>query len=92
MEPGHIQPGSVVITPTQMYDEMRAISKSVDHLAAIIDPALAEVRQDVADNRAEIKAHDVRLRGIEGRLWFAAGFASVLGAGGGYLASFLTGG
>ena len=83
--------GSVVITPYQMYEEMRGVRDEVKHLASILDPALAEVRADVRENKAELKAHDTRLRHVEQRLWFAAGAAAAVGGVGGWLASVITG-
>lgn len=98
-----IQPGSVVITPTELYQEMRHIGDEVKRIGTLIDPALAEVRADIGDNRsriealtmetrAEVKALDTRMHGINARLWFAAGTAAGAGGLGGWLASALTGG
>lgn len=47
--------GSVVITPSQMYDLMQSTRDEVKHLTAIVDPALAEIRADVARNAERIE-------------------------------------
>lgn len=69
--------GSVVITPAQMYEELRAVHELVRDLSGKVDPALADLRR-VADD------HESRLRGIEKRVWLACGaalfFAGPLGA------------
>jgi hypothetical protein len=95
--------GSVVVTPTEMYHELRNVSDELKRLVAVVDPAIAEVRVDVAENKAtiaaaraelwaEVRSLDRRLHGVQGRLWFAAGAAVALGGTGGWLASILTGG
>jgi len=35
-----IPQGSVLITPNEMYREIQAIGKKVDHLSTVVDPAL----------------------------------------------------
>lgn len=66
--------GSVVITPTQMYGEIRDMKEQVQHLITVVDPALTDIRSDVAD-------HESRIRSVERRLWIAAGIAAGAGAG-----------
>lgn len=76
--PPEIPHGSVVITPTEMYTEMRAVRDEVRHLVAIVDPALTEVRTDLVEVKAqhekdflESKLHreklDGRIRDLETR-------------------------
>lgn len=94
-----VPPGSVIITPYQMYEEIRSLNNEVRHVATLIDPALAELRGDVADNKSDIKAHTVRMdtfndriHSINAKLWFVGGVATTAGAGGSQLISVLTGG
>lgn len=95
--------GSVVVTPTEMYHELRNVGDQLKRLVAVVDPAIAEVRLDVAENKAtihaarselwgEVRALDKRLHAVQARLWFAAGAAVALGGTGGWIASILTGG
>ena len=85
-------PGSVIITPTQMYAEIRVMSGKVDHLASVLDPALSTIREDVADVRGNILKevaaskvihddHESRLRSLDRRLWLSAVAAAAGGAG-----------
>lgn len=74
-------PGSVVITPTQMYAEIRAMSGKVDHLAAVLDPALSTIREDVALVRVVQQDHENRLRSLDKRVWIAAVVAAGSSAG-----------
>lgn len=83
MNPGEqVQPaipqGSVIITPSDMYKEMQDIGKKVDHLTAVVDPAFAQVRTDVAYNRSEIEKHEIRLNKTENQLSWIKGIGSVL--------------
>jgi hypothetical protein len=70
--------GSVVITPAQMYTELRAVHDLVRDLKGVVDPALSDIRGDVAD-------HETRLRSVERRQWFATGIATFVSGGGGAL-------
>jgi phage shock protein A len=54
-----IPEGSVIITPGQMYSEMQQMRSAVEKLANTVDPALANVRRDLADLVAR-EATDVR--------------------------------
>jgi hypothetical protein len=62
--------GSVVITPTQMYEEIRSTHQIAQEIKAGLNP----IAQQVAD-------HETRLRSVERRMWLAAGAAAVAGAG-----------
>jgi hypothetical protein len=73
-----IPDGSVVITPTEVYAEVRATGDAVRQLAAKLDG----VPQQLSD-------HEMRLRALERLVWRAAGAGCVLGAGAGYAASTL---
>lgn len=74
-------PGSVIITPGQMYAEIRDMAVKVDKLTAIIDPALTTIREDVAEVVADVADHESRIRAVERRLWVAAGIAAAAGTG-----------
>lgn len=67
-------PGSVIVTPGDMYTEIRDMGKKLDRLTTVIDPALTTIREDVAD-------HESRLRSVEKRIWLMAGGAVAGGAG-----------
>lgn len=71
-----IPEGSVVITPTQIYDRIESIRDEVKHLSAVVDPALQQVRTDIAENASRIEliiaerkaadaALDLRVRFLE---------------------------
>lgn len=68
-----IPDGSVIITPTQMYSEIQSANAKIDHLTAIIDPAMQDMRHDVAD-------HETRIRTLEMWRWKAAGVGAAVGA------------
>jgi hypothetical protein len=76
-----IPPGSVVITPTELYKEMQGIDQKLD-----------EVRVDLKPVLAAIPDHESRLRALERRMWIASGVAAVLGGGLGKMISAWTGG
>jgi hypothetical protein len=69
-----IPDGSVIITPTEMYAEMRATHTAVQKIDAKIDG----VPQQLAD-------HETRLRAVEKAVWWTAGAAAVLGGAAGAL-------
>lgn len=56
--PQPIPDGSVVITPNQQYNELRALTLAVQDLASKVDPALVGLRKDIDDNSKDIA--DVR--------------------------------
>lgn len=72
-----LPPGSVVITPNQMFDEMRAIHDEVRNLAGKVDPALAEMRGDIGELKSDRKALELRIRALENWRWFVLGISSV---------------
>jgi hypothetical protein len=73
--------GSVIITPTYMYEELRAVSTKIDKLSSALDPALATMRNEIQDLQTERKEFDVRLRGLDKRIWLATIVAASGGAG-----------
>ncbi len=62
--------GSVVITPSQIYDKVLA----THDLAK-------EIKGDLGPMHDQIIDHETRLRGVERRLWFMAGAAAAVGGG-----------
>lgn len=78
----HVPVGAVIITPAQMYDEIRQVREEVSHLSALLDPAINSIRDDLKDVREVAKDHETRLRGVERRVWVAAGVAAVIALGG----------
>jgi hypothetical protein len=72
--PVTMPPGSVVVTPGDMYAEIRDMGKKLDHLASVVDPAFADIRSDMSD-------HESRIRGLERRVWALAAVAAGSGAG-----------
>jgi hypothetical protein len=83
--PSPIPEGSVIITPSQMYAEIRAMHASVEKLANTVDPALSDIRSDVRD-------HETRIRGIERRMWQVAGAVALIAGGGAAAATKILGG
>jgi len=88
---GSMPPGSVIITPTQMYSEIRVMAGKVDHLAAVLDPALSDIRADVAEGKVERRALSERIAAVEKRMWVASGFALAGGAGLAQLVTYIGG-
>lgn len=77
-----IPDGSVVITPTEMYREIRDTRDAVNRLVNVVDPALTNIRHDVAD-------HEIRIRAVEKRVWVACGIGAVIGGAVGVIAPFI---
>lgn len=77
-----IPDGSVVITPVQMYERITSTEAKVDHLTAIIDPALQNIRDDVAELKTDAeKVHsdfETRLRALERWRWQAGTVVAVV--------------
>jgi hypothetical protein len=69
--------GAVIITPNEMYREMQDIGRKVDHITAVIDPALATMQEGVAANRERIAQLDGRVRALENWRWFVLGIAAL---------------
>lgn len=55
MNPG-VPEGSVIITPTQMYEEIQLMRRDVQTLTALVDPAMSDVRAEVKALKAEIES------------------------------------
>lgn len=78
----------VVISNTQMYQEVRDLAKAVGRIEAKIDGVLNETR----DIRADLADHEARIRSLERGRWplpTIAALAGAIGAGTG-LVSMLT--
>lgn len=75
-----IPAGSVVITPVQMYEEMRKTHEAVERIEAKLDPVAASLLD-----------HESRLRVLEKFQWKAVGiattFATLVGVSAGYVTS-----
>lgn len=69
-----IPEGSVVITPTEMYRELRDTHDEVKALSASVNDLSESLRNIVGD-------HESRIRALEKMVWRAAGAAAVVGAG-----------
>ncbi|TCO64959.1 hypothetical protein [Actinocrispum wychmicini] len=65
-----IPPGSVVITPTELYAEVKGIGTAV-----------AEIKGDVQELRKALPDHESRIRALERRMWWATGVAATFAAG-----------
>lgn len=77
--PVELPAGSAVITPNQMYAEIQAIGRKVDHLSDVVDPALTEIRRDLAGEHERGTLLDARVRVLENWRWMMLGAASALG-------------
>ena len=70
-----IPEGSVVISPADIYAEVRSLTKAVTDLVAT-DKAEAN---DRADLRAKVTQLDARLSAVERKLWMVTGAAAAVG-------------
>lgn len=76
----HAEPGFLV-TPAQMYAEVRSLHETVIRMDAKID--------NLNGQAAEITDHESRIRTVEQAVWRAAGAAAALGAAGGVILQIL---
>ncbi|NIH81681.1 hypothetical protein [Amycolatopsis viridis] len=79
------QPGDVVITTKEMYDEVRATHDAVKEIRGEMKTLREEVKAQSAD-------HETRIRALERRVWVATGGGGALGAIAGALITAFTGG
>ena len=81
-----IPEGSVVISPADIYAEVRSLTKAVTELVGS-DKAEAAER---ATLRAKVEQIDTRLTAVERKLWMVTGAAAAVGGGmGAWLPSLL---
>jgi hypothetical protein len=80
--------GAVVITPTEVYTEVRATRSAVDDMRAELRGVSAELR-GVLSAHAD---HETRIRALERGRWALAGVGAGGGAGLAELIRLLTGG
>lgn len=95
----HVPPGSAVITPNEMLNEIRQIHSEIRDLRAPIEK-LADVvpdhehrirkleeRADGGEVATDVQDHETRIRGLERARWLVAGFAA---GGGGAVGAVVT--
>jgi hypothetical protein len=84
MQPQSVLPvpdGSVIITPAQMYTELREMRTAVERLTSTVDPALQDVRSDVTALQLESQRNGNRVTIVETQLKAAwAVLALLIGA------------
>lgn len=85
-----IPEGSVIITPTEMYSEMRSIGQKIDHLSAVMDPAVTELRGDISELKAEQSTQRERLSSLDRRVYAIGAVAAALGGVAGYVLPLIT--
>lgn len=64
----HIPEGSVVITPTQQWEAMQGLRDEVKHLSAVVDPALSQVRVDIARNASRIDVEEIERKSEDAKI------------------------
>lgn len=67
-----IPEGSIIITPTEVYNEVKSLTDVVRQLVA--ENKADTIPQQVADLQT-------RVRALEAKVWIASGFAAALGGG-----------
>lgn len=70
MDSASIPPGSVIIPPDRLYDEVTATHRAV-----------AEIRGDVKEVMKVLPDHEARLRAVERKIWLVAGVSASAAAG-----------
>lgn len=75
-QPTVVPEGSVIITPAQVYTEVRLLTEQVRTLIAR-DTADAAER---AETRARLDALEARVRSVEQKVWVASGAAAAVGS------------
>ncbi|MFD9706217.1 hypothetical protein [Lentzea sp. NPDC059081] len=99
MDQSQIPPGSVVITPAELYAEVKATHLSVTEMRGDVRELTKiipdheerlralEQREDSAELATDVQDHETRLRSVERARWLIAGFAA---GGGGVIGSVVT--
>lgn len=72
-----IPEGSIIITPTEVYNEVKSLTEAVRQMVAQ-DVAEVESRRDL---KARVDQHDTRISAIERKMLLFTGAAAALGAG-----------
>lgn len=72
------QDPGVYISPAQMYDEVRNLSKAVDRIEQKIDSIIDETK----DIRNDLADHESRIRSLERGRWPLPTVAALAGVGG----------
>jgi hypothetical protein len=70
-----IPDGSVIITPAQMYQQIGDLADAVRDLKGAVDPALRDVRHDIADHETRLRAQEQRKTVAPAALAWAIGTA-----------------
>jgi hypothetical protein len=95
----HIPPGSAVITPNEMLNEIRQIHTEIrdlrvpiQKLADVVPDHEARIRKleeraDGGEVLTDVQDHETRIRGLERARWLIAGFAA---GGGGTVGAIVT--
>ncbi len=83
-----IPEGSIIITPTEVYNEVKSLTDAVRDLISA-DAQDAQVR---AELRLRVDAIDNRLSAVEKKMLLLTGFAAAAGAGAGTWLSRIMGG
>jgi hypothetical protein len=65
-----IPPGSVIITPAELYSDVKVISTAV-----------TDMRSEVREISKALPDHESRIRALERRIWWATGAAAGAAAG-----------
>jgi len=81
--------GSAVITPNDMFNEVRATHDEVKTLTTKVDTLSTNVGTRIESLEREAHDHETRLRELEKKLYRWAGGAAVIGALGGFIAQRL---
>lgn len=83
--PENVPEGSIVITPSEVYADVKTLTERVTTLLARDE---AE-RDDRERDRTRLDSIDSRLSKVEQKVWLAAGFCAAIGGGASALASLL---
>lgn len=74
-----IPDGSIVITPSEVYADVKALTDQVTKLLARDE---AE-REDRDRDRTRLDKIEIRLSKVEQKIWLASGFCAAIGSGAG---------
>lgn len=80
-----IPDGSVIITPTEVYRELRATHDAVRDVGAKLDG----IAEDIRDHSEVIDDHETRIRALESKVWLASGAVGLVAAAAGIVVPLL---